>query len=226
MLKEWILLVIALSILPGCTSVQYTPLSNDSSNQLQGKKLTTTKYPIPDFAAVTAGKTLFGVIGGVAMISTGNSIIKQNGVEDPAYQIGQRLAEKLAAERNMSLNSEGSAFAKNDSVDALVSTYPNSNYLLDVKTLNWMFGYYPTNWARYRIIYAARLRLIDASSNQVIAESICKSRPVDDNNPPSEDELLDNHAAGLKAYLKKTEDACVDVLARDVLNLKSTNIFN
>ncbi|KMW47357.1 hypothetical protein AC240_11005, partial [Ralstonia sp. MD27] len=86
-------------------------------------------------------------------------------------------------------------------------------------TLQWMFSYYPTDWAHYRVTYAARLRLIETSSKQILAESMCSGVQGDDNNPPSKDQLLDNQATLLKKYLDQAANGCVEAFARDVLVL-------
>ena len=114
---------------------------------------------------------------------------------------------------------KGSAVAKSDEIGALLSDYSGSEYLLDVKTFNWMFGYYPDDWSHYRVIYNARMRLIDVTTKKVIAETMCNSTQGDDKNPPTKDDLLNNGAQLLKEYLEKASTACVDVLATQVLML-------
>lgn len=220
MIKKITLVVCAWATV-ACTTVQHAPLSSDASAKLQGKSLAATKYPTADFVAMTAGKAVFAVIGAVAMIAEGNSIIKENGIEDPARKISQRLADKLVASRDMRLNTGADKLTQNDSIDALVAAYPSASYLVDVKTLNWLFTYYPADWAHYKIIYSARLRLIDASSKRVVAESACVSHQGDDKNPPSKDQLLENQAALLRKYFDQAADSCVNVLARDILKLQS-----
>lgn len=202
-----------------CTTVQHAPLSSSSAEQLRGETLAVTKYETPSFGAMTAGKAMFGAIGGVAMIAAGNSIVKENDVQDPARKISQKLAEKLVTTRDMRLANGADKTASEDKIETLTTTYPDSKFLLDVSTLQWMFSYYPTDWAHYRITYMARLRLIDTASKRVIAESACTSTPVDDNNPPSKDQLLNNRAALLKKYLDQAAGGCIEVFARDVLVL-------
>lgn len=61
-------------------------------------------YPTPDFAAYTAGKAGFGVIGVALIIKAGNEIIRENAVEDPAIRIGQELAHALAERHGLQLH--------------------------------------------------------------------------------------------------------------------------
>lgn len=204
--------------LSACTSVKHMPLTVDASTRLQDSSVVTTQYEKPDFSAFTAGKAAFGVFGAAAMISEGNSIINENNIEDPAIAIAQGLADKLTTVRSANVLTSGQ-ISKNDNINELLKVNAGADYLLDVKTLGWMFNYYPTDWAHYRVNYSARLRLIDAASKKVIAESMCQSVQGDDQNPPSKEQLLNNKAALLKDYLAKAADSCVAVLAKDVLRI-------
>jgi hypothetical protein len=213
-----VLIVIAVS-LSACATVNHIPLSPEASAQLKGKNLTTTRYATPDFSAFTAGKAAFALLGAAAMIAEGNEIVRTNSIEDPALKITQGLVEKLAVSRGMTLIPNQDKTAAGDDISVLLSTYPKSNYLLDIKTLGWMFNYYPADWAHYRVTYGARLRLIDSSTKKVVAETSCQSVQGDDKNPPTKDQLLDNKAALLKEYLGKAASACVEVLSKEVLRL-------
>lgn len=211
-------ILIAAAVLSACTTVNNIPLSREASAQLQGKKLVRTQYPMPDFAAFTAGKAAFALLGAAAMIAEGNSIVKENAIPDPAIAIGEQLATRLAAARGV-VAVPSRAVAASDDVAALTVAYPGADYVLDVKTFNWSFVYYPSNWARYRVIYSARLRLIDSASKKVVAETLCSTTQGDDANPPSKDDLLNNQAALLKQYLAKGATTCADLLAKDILML-------
>lgn len=213
-----ICLALTMILLSGCASVDHRPLTAEASAQLQGKRIVSTQYPMPDFAAFTAGKAAFAIAGAGAMIIEGNGIVRDNGIPDPATAISKALTDRLQAARKIALVSS-QAVASSDEVSTLVATYTGADYLLDVKTLGWMFNYYPTDWAHYKVTYNARLRLIDTSSQKVVAETMCQTVQGDDANPPTKEQLLANRAALLKSYLDKGATACVDVLARDVLQL-------
>lgn len=214
-----LLVVFSVVATSACTTIQHVPMSAESSSKLQGKSLAVAQYPMPDFAAFTAGKAAFGMVGGMAMIAEGNSIIRENGIDDPARKISRGLAEQLVATRAMQLKPRSVVEAPNDEIGTLVSLYPGADYLLDIKTFGWMFSYYPTDWAHYRVTYSARLRLIETSSKRVVAETLCSGVQGDDQNPPSKDQLLENQAALLKTYFDRAADNCVQLLARDILQL-------
>lgn len=69
--------------------------------------------------------------------------------------------------------------------------------------------------------YSARLRLVDSATKKVVGEALCKSTQGDDKNPPSKDQLLDNKASLLKAYLAKAASGCVNVFSANILNLSA-----
>ena len=78
-------------MLSGCVSTKIVPLKQDLVADLQGGSIVTTRRAKPDFSAMTAGKAMFGLIGAAAMISSGNSIVAENEIEDPARYIGEKL---------------------------------------------------------------------------------------------------------------------------------------
>lgn len=206
-------------LLAGCTTVQHNTLASEKSAQLAGKTFAPTQYPVPDFGAFTAGKAAFAMVGAVAVIMEGNSIVKTNGIEDPAVAISQGLVDRLAAARNGKPLARAKVPANTDDVAAFAAAHPGVDYLVDVKTFTWMFNYYPSDWSHYRVSYSARLRLIETSTRKVVAESMCRTVQGDDKNPPTKDQLLDKQAALLKDYLGKAAAACVGVLSKQVLSL-------
>ena len=161
---------------------------------------------------------MFGALGAAAMIGEGNAIVKSNAIPDPAVAIAEGLASKLASARAMKSRGLGQT-ARSDSLDALIAANPGADYIVDVKTFNWMFNYYPANWTHYRVTYSARLRLVDTAKKVVVAESACQTVQGDDAKPPSKEDLLNANAALLKSYLQKGAAACIDVLAKDVLQM-------
>lgn len=80
----------------GFVSTKIVPLQQARMASLQGKTLTVLKREKPSFAAMTAGKAAFGLIGATAMVVMANSIVKENNIEDPAGYIAEELAGDLA----------------------------------------------------------------------------------------------------------------------------------
>jgi hypothetical protein len=204
--------------LTGCVSVNQAALNTDTSTKLQGRSVAASKYATPDFTAMTAGKAAFAILGAVAMIAEGNGIVRDNAIDDPALTIAAGLQSRLGTAKGMTAVTNTAITSKND-LPSVIASNPGADYVLDVQTLNWSFLYFPTNWTHYRVMYTARVRLIDAASKTVVAESGCKSVPSDDKNAPTYDELLADKAALLKSHLAKAAAECVDQVARETLKV-------
>jgi hypothetical protein len=220
MLNKISTVLIAAVILSGCTTVNHVPLTISASKDLIGKTIIATHYEKADFSAFTAGKAAFAIVGAAAMIAEGNKIVTENKIPDPAIAITATLLEKMQLSRAIKIQTSTNISSKDD-IPSLISGYPGAEYLLDVKTFNWMFNYYPSDWSHYKVTYSARMRLINTSSKKVISETMCSTVQGDDNNPPTKEDLLKDEASLLKDYLKKASSACVEVLATQVLMLKS-----
>ena len=212
-------IIISLMSLSGCVSVSNKPISSEESTKLLGKSLSPTKYEIPNFLARTAGSAGIGVLGLAMMISDGNNIVKTNNIPDPAISISMELMEMLAGHHNMKIITGNNSVIRKDNLTSVISTYGGVDYLVDVKTVHWMFEFYPENWIRYRVVYAATLRLIDTNNKSVVAETLCRSTQGDDKNPPSKTKLIDNNAELLKSYLNKAAADCIEVFSKDILKL-------
>jgi hypothetical protein len=196
-------------LVSGCVSTKNVPVNDAVTGDIHGKSITTAKREMPDFAAMTAGKAMFAVVGAVAMISAGNDIIRDNQVEDPANHISAALIAGLAEKHDLSVVNSDAILVANESPDKLAAQYASSDYLLDVRTINWSFAYFPTDWDSYRVMYSAKLRLINTGNGQIVAESFCARVPEKTAGAPSHNELLANQAQRLKDELRAAADYCV-----------------
>jgi hypothetical protein len=188
-----IVLVASVVTLGGCVSTKIVPLQPGRMASMEGKTLAVAKHEKPSFTAMTAGKALFGMIGAVAMIAKGNSIVQENNVVDPAGYIAKELAGDLATAHSMTVApAEGGA-----------------DFLLDVKTVNWSFVYFATAPTRYRVIYSTKLKLTDTRSGKVLAEGFCARIPKKSDGAPGYEELLADQAARLKQELTAGADQCI-----------------
>ncbi|SAK83504.1 hypothetical protein AWB75_05408 [Caballeronia catudaia] len=203
----------------GCVHVDQKSLPKDSVATLSGKRIDFTEYEKSSFSAMTAGKVMFGLLGVPAMIAAGNQIVKENNIEDPSIRISQELTNRLVTQHGMQKAQHRSELAESDDLASLLRNRADIDFLLDVKTINWSFTYFPSNWTHYRVLYTARMRLIDTAQQQVVAETLCHTRPVDETNPPTRDELLSDNAKMLRTFLEKAADDCTSVLSKDFLQL-------
>jgi hypothetical protein len=211
-----------LAFLAACATVETKPLAQDASIQLQGKSFTRTQYPVADFSAFTAGNATFAMIGALASIAEGNKLIKDGAIEDLGNRIGQDLSLQLVSSAGLKEVPSSNKLATNDEIEALIAAHPKVDYILDTRTRMWMLGYYPTDWTHYRVLYTARLRLIDAKGHKIAAESLCKTVEGNDAHPPTWIELTDNNFALLKRYFDSAVTKCTNDFATRILKIKPT----
>jgi hypothetical protein len=208
---------IVLAALAGCVSTKNVPLKKEALAAHQAGTASLTVREKPSFSAMTAGKAMFGMIGAAAMISAGNALVKENEVEDPAGYIGSKLLDGLASENALTVVPANGAIAKSNEPKELAKLYPQADVLLDVQTINWSLVYFPTDWNSYRVIYSAKLRVIDRKKGTLLADGFCARVPDQTPQSPSYAQLTDNKAAGLKQELMIAADFCVNEFRNKVL---------
>ncbi len=206
----------------GCVSTKTVSIDQSASAKFTNKKLSITERHTPDFSAFTAGKALFGAIGAAATISAGNSIVRENNVQDPANYIAATLLNDLSARYEMIKIENSAKKLASEKHTEILRQHNGSDYVLDVRTINWSFTYFPSDWNNYRVIYSAKLRLLEAASNSVIAEGFCSRVPEKDENAPSKDELLADDAFVLKAELRLGANQCINEFREKVFSLPTS----
>lgn len=204
---SWLLSLVVL--LSGCVSVQHVPLAPGAAESLRGREVTVATWEQPDFMAMTAGRAAIGgLLGAAIMTEGGKNVVNTHNLQDPAQSVLQTVAAELKsayglrlAERNLTIGA--------DDPTQIAKDYPGTDLVLEMRTINWGYTYFPTTWNRYRVIYSARLRLIDAKKGQVLAEGFCSRVPEETPNAPTGDELLANGAQVLKNELNVAANVCV-----------------
>jgi len=205
----------------GCATVKPVPLSNEAAVNLKGKTCEISRHETPGFQASTADKAMLGPLLGVPLaFSEGKEIVAKNNIEDPAVYISLELAKTLNKNLSVNVLPASSVICANSDIDTVCSTYKNVDIILDVKTLNWFFAYYPTAWTKYRVFYAAQFRLIDTKTKNVVAEEIfTKLTDEDTNVAPTYEDLLNNNAERLKSEIHKLADEAILHFRQNGLNL-------
>jgi hypothetical protein len=211
------ILIAALLATTGCAAVQ-KPITEDVAKSLKGKHAAAVAAETPSFTAMTAGKAMFGVFGAAAMISEGNALVAKHGVQDPAVKLSADLAQELGRKLGVSVAAP-SGPAASDDIDDLATRHPNEDLVLDVRTVGWSFGYFPTDWSHYRVIYSVKARLIDVKTKEVLAEGFAQRVPDYTPDAPTYDELLASNAARLKAELNKAAKECYAELLQRTFRL-------
>lgn len=218
-MQKAVMIVLALAILSGCVSTKNIPIPKDAIPEEPTHSVIISEREIPDFAAQTAGAASFGLLGALAMISEGNNLIEEHDVEDPASYIGNEVLKALATKYKIELLSDNIPLVDDEDPESIAQLYKEAGYVLDLRTINWSFGYFPTDWNNYRVIYSAKLRIIKTATSEVLAEGFCSRIPEQDETSPSYDELLANNAERLKSELIVAADYCIDHFIKETLDI-------
>lgn len=198
-------------LVTGCATVTTNELTIDESKAMSEKTVVMSRYKdLPDFVAQTATNAQFGFLGLAAAKSNGNAMIQNNNIADPAIDISLQLAEGLEESYNLKIVENGELKSESEKLENLVELYRGYDYILDVRTLGWRSIHFPTDWNSYKVFYAAHARLIDAATQNVVAEELCNYIPEyeDSNDAPSYEEL--ENGEGLRSELAKSVSYCVD----------------
>jgi len=214
-----ILSIAAALLISGCASYNQQAMDEKSVTSIKGQTVTYTIREKPDFGAITAGKATFGLIGTMAAIREGNSIISTNNVEDPADAIAIGLAKELEIAHGVNLITPPTNVNTDDPAQIALSVKNAARYVIDAQTIQWDFIYFPTDWTRYRVIYRAKARLIDIQTKNVIAEGFCRHTPKDNVNAPTYEELIANQASWLKSQLNLITQECINSMKMQMLAL-------
>ncbi len=217
-MRHVFMVLFVVCMLPGCVSTKTVKADVPALQAGGHQTVTVTRREAPSFSAMTAGKATFGLIGAAAMISAGNTIVRENQVEDPAIAIANGLGEALAGQLSVPVKLANGTLDASDAA-GIRKQYPDGGLVLDVQTVNWSFVYFPTDWNNYRVIYSVKMRLVDTRSGKLLAEGFCARVPENTDDAPSYDQLVDNGAEGLKQRLKQSGEQCQQELKTQVLGL-------
>lgn len=223
-MKKLLNSILLLTFLTSCVSTKITPMTPENSVLIKNKKVAIIHSKKPDFAAITYGNMMWaaftgGIIGSIKMTRDGNKIVNDNAIEDPAIVLSKNLAADFGKKYNVKIIED--SVVKDISYDAekIAKEYRNiADYALDLRTINWSFGYLPMRPDSFRVIYSSKLRLIDTQNSKIIAEGFCARIPEGEQtrNAPSYNQLLFNNAQILKDELVKSASYCTDLLKEKV----------
>ena len=219
-MKQLAGILIVAALATGCVSTKTVPVDQQVSMTFKDETIARTSRPKPSFAAQTPATAIFGAIGAVTSISNGNTLINKYDVADPAVQIADSLLKSLAEKRGMlSLAATVKVDADDPAAIVRAATGSNARYVLDVRTVFWMLGYFSTDWTHYQVRHTAQARLIDTQDGKVVAEGFCKRPDANNTGAPTYDELLGRQGFRLKKELATAGDECAATLKRQMLSL-------
>lgn len=205
--------------LTACTTLSSQQLPEERAATFQGKTIVTSMHEPVNFMPYTAGKAMLGALGAGMIISDGKRTVEKNAIEDPSRVAGSELMRRIATAHGMNVVDNEGVVTSRGTLKDVLATYQGADYILDLRTNSWGYIYYPTKWGQYRVQYAANMRLIDAASQEVIAQSSCRHLQEDADNPPSRDALLANEAELLKEFLARASTKCVDDFSSKIFRL-------
>ena len=209
-------------LVPSCASQKVVPISD--VRILQNKRIATIQREKPDFTAETPGPAALrfaGIPGRIGaeqiMNATGNQIVRDNSVEDPAVRVSKELAETL---RNKCFVSLATPIKTNETdPEEIAKLASRADYVVDVQTEYWGLGYFSRGSDQYHVTVYSRFNLIDCKTGKVIASGEF-SRESQKNDPSfTYDGLIKNQAKGLKQELRVIENDSLFLYRSGVLKL-------
>jgi len=215
---------IALAALPALAKEQIIQLSTADAALLRGKTIALTFHERPSFTAMSAGKASFGLLGAMAMIKAGNTLVDSNHVADPAGIIRENLAAALRDAYGAQVLPADATPTKATKPKDLAALHVDADYVLDVRSGGWMYAYYPTKWGSYWVGYSAQVQLIDAKTGAVKANEACNANTRGHANPPSREQLVDNEAKLLKDVTASLGWMCTQLLAKEELSVPAETV--
>ena len=205
-LQRMVLMAVVGAVVVGCASNM--PVTPETAKAIANREVTIAGCVAPPFMPMTPGRIMLGVVGASIMANAGPDLLAKNNIADPAAYIGEQLSQGLAAKYGIAVSSR-SITLYDDDVQAIAKSNPTADLVLEVRTTGWGFVNYPTDWEKYRVMYDARLRLIDAKGGSVLAAGDCHRWPDKTSSSPTYEELFLNGAERLKKELREAAEFCV-----------------
>ena len=152
---------------------------------------------------------LFGPIGGAVVgaraATIGKELMERYKVESLSVQLAKKLGEELKDELP-NLKSVPVAPAGDDVAELKKAGL--GPFVLDVRSGGNII-YYPSNWGRYRLFYASRVRLVDTEQGRVLWQGVCQQKGAEDpDQSPTLDELEAPDGAAYRRLVTDAISAC------------------
>lgn len=216
--------LISALILSACASTQNLPVSTDTLMTMQDKTVTVIQPEAPGFVAMTSGKGMFAVAGVGAAVAEGNSMVRKNGIADPALRISRALAAGLAEQYGLQILGESDA-TSSDSIETVARLAEGSDYALEVATNGWSYIYDGFNFGDYFVGYSSKLRLIEVDTEQVVSSGVCAYDAKKAGKAPvTRERLLADDAAYIKQELADATEQCIQEFAAELFAMAPPSV--
>lgn len=203
-----------------CSGPETVRLTDNPGVSLAGKELHSTREAPPSFTAMTPAHGAFAVVGVVAAIAEGDTLVAQAGIENPAATIEDAIAQHLRSRYRAAGSGQPLSFEDDKPGDLAAWARENNvrDLIIDVETNGWGFIYQGFNFGSYTVNYSAMFRLIDSSSGEIVAQHFCIGNSHEEpEGAPSHEDLLANDAALIKSLLDERARACIEEITTQVL---------
>ncbi len=209
-----------LAAVAGCASTETVRLADNPGASLAGKELHSTREAPPSFLAMTPIHGGLAAFGAMAAFAEGDTLVVQQGIENPAPIIEDAIAQHLRSRHGTAGSGRPLVFDDDKPSDLAAWARQNNvrDLIVDVETNGWGYNYQGFNFGSYTVGYSATFRLIDPATGDVLAQHFCSGGSHDGpEGAPSRDELLANNAALLKTLLNQRAQACIEEITTQVL---------
>lgn len=223
-------IVLAVAIFfTGCVSVQEKPIEIDKLAALKGKTLSITKREQEDFFKFTPTLKDGGLLGALTARSLGNKLIKDNHINDPAFDINKKLAIALEDKYGI-VNTNKAIAVSGGKIENIAAKSPDANLILDFQTLGWQISHANEKCLfcskDYVVtfdggLYSSKAVLIDVESKAILAETGCLIRLTKEaDEKVAFEKVMENQAELLKSMFLKASDGCMNKVKADLFGIK------
>ncbi len=187
----------AVGLLTGCATSK--PMDKASASSMKGQTLAKNNRISPGMMDMGAGRGYagLGLVGAMmaiaAMKDGGRSIVDGYKLVDPADAILASLAQAMVTTHGVQLVPSPPTIGAVEPAEIAANANGTARYVLDVGTTDWEFGNFPHEWSKYRVVYFAKVQLIDVRTSDVLAKGVCDYKPEDASTAPGRAEL---HSGG------------------------------
>ncbi|WP_454758338.1 hypothetical protein [Caulobacter segnis] len=171
--------------------------------------------PAPSYLDMTPAKAglIGGMLGAVVMLESGKTLIRKNGVADPAVALASGVARDLADRRGAVLSEQPIATEGRFKAKPLAAAAPGARYVVAVNTTAWSHMYRPLHWNSYVVGYSAKMVVVDVQAGKAVLEDGCgwgtgKAEGI------SRDDLVKDGAALLKDKMALATAHCLAQFSR------------